>query len=87
MRFSAIWTPTAIDQMSLILRAIPERRSTFAATIKTITETLRTDPLSRGESREGNDRIWFVDSLVVTYSVNEQTRTVEIGSVRLSSFP
>jgi hypothetical protein len=84
MNCLVVWAELAFEQMSLILSRYPDRRAEFAATLKKISATLHSEPQTQGESREGNDRIWFVDDLLVSYEVDEESATVEIGSIRLS---
>lgn len=82
MSFLVVWSELAFDQMSIIISDSPYRRSEFAATLKRISSTLRDDPESNGESREGKDRIWFVNDLVVTFAVDDESHAVEIASIR-----
>jgi hypothetical protein len=83
MMFTIVWSHTAFEQMNSILQASPERRASFAKTLRSISRQLHVDPLDTGESREGNRRVWFVDNLVVNFDVDVEDQTVEIGSVWL----
>ncbi len=61
MMFTVIWSHGAFEQMDSMLKAQPERLKTLKRTLKSISDTLHLDPLTPGESREGNRRAWFID--------------------------
>ena len=83
MRFLLAWSELAFEQMSTLILDLPNRRKEFSAALKRISSLLRDDPFSQGESREENDRLWFVADLIITYTVDEDSRAVEIASIRL----
>ena len=85
MSYLVVWSNVAFDQMGLILRAMPLRRAEFAGTLKAIASKLRTDPMEQGESRDDADRIWFVGDLIIVFSVDVESSTVEIASIRHNS--
>jgi hypothetical protein len=59
MTFTVIWSHRAFEQTDEMLKAQPERRKTIQQTLRTIADTLREDPLSAGEARDGTRRLWF----------------------------
>jgi hypothetical protein len=81
MNYLVVWSDTAFDQMGFAILQLPDRRAGLAKALKEMMSGLRTAPLDQGESRDGNDRIWFVDDLVVSYAVDTDTATVTIGYI------
>lgn len=87
MTFTVIWSHRAFEQTDEMLKAQPERLKTIQHTLRTIADTLRDDPLTTGEAREGNRRIWFLNYLVIEYVVDVNDATVEITRVLPASLP
>jgi hypothetical protein len=87
MRFTVIWSHRAFEQTDEMLKAQPERLKTIQQTLRTIADTLRDDPMTTGESRAGNRRVWFLNYLVIEYVVDVNDATVEITRVLPASIP
>jgi plasmid stabilization system protein ParE len=85
--FTVIWSHRAFEQTDEMLKAQPERRKTIQQTLRTIADTLRENPLSAGEAREGNRRLWFIDYLIVEYDVDVEDETIEITRVLPAGLP
>jgi hypothetical protein len=87
MTFTVIWSHRAFEQTDAMLKAQPERLKTIQRTLRTIADTLREDPLTAGESREANRRVWFIDYLIVEYELDVDDETVEITRVLPATIP
>jgi hypothetical protein len=83
--FALGWSREPSDRMGHILLAIPERRPALARTLRTITRVLCTRPARVGESRGGNRRVWFVGNLLITYTVDDARKIVQIRYVVLAN--
>ncbi|WP_439621067.1 type II toxin-antitoxin system RelE/ParE family toxin [Gemmata sp.] len=81
--FLLVWSDEAFEEMARIVRLYPARKHEFATALRQVTHQLSTDPLNRGESREEEMRVMFAGDLSVFYAVDEASRVVEIGLVRL----
>jgi len=81
MTFTVVWSHRAFELLDAMLKAQPARLKTLQRTLRTITDSLRDEPLTVGESREGNRRVWFTDYLIVEYEVDVEDETVEITRV------
>ena len=80
MKFTVIWLPTIEAKLTQLWLAGRDREAIREATVE-IEQTLATKPLSAGESRVGNYRIFFADPLAVMYSVWPEDRLVKIVEV------
>ena len=79
MRFTVTWHPSAENELAEIwLRATDRQDITQAA--NSIDQALAMEPLLQGEEFYG-DRILVALPLAVTYTVNQQDRTVQILQV------
>jgi plasmid stabilization system protein ParE len=79
MRFTVMWHPAAEQELADIwLRAVDRSDVTQAA--NQIDQAPASEPLAKGEDFYGN-RLLVVVPLAVTYTVNEQDRTVLILQV------
>jgi hypothetical protein len=87
MTFTVIWSHRAFEQTDEMLKAQPERLKTTQQTLRAIADTLRDEPLTAGESREGDRRVWFVNDIVVEFDMDVQGETVEITRVLPASLP
>ena len=76
MRFTVTWHPSAEAELAEIWLAAPDREAVTQA-VHAIDQLLATEPLKLGEEFYG-DRILVALPLAVTYTVNEQDRTVQI---------
>ena len=87
MTFTVVWSHRAFEQTDEMLKAQPERLKSIQRTLRTITDILLQDPLTAGESREGDRRLWFLDNLIVEYIVDVEDEIVEITRVLPASLP
>lgn len=85
MSYRNDWHPDAFDTMQAIIRNHPDYKDYLAGALRELSQALSTNPNDTGESRGGNDRIVFVDPLVVTFRVLDADRRVRILSVRLKN--
>jgi plasmid stabilization system protein ParE len=81
MIFTVVWKQSALDQLTELWMASENRRAVSAAANQ-IDSWLRHAPASKGESREGNERIMIVPPLVIVVEVHEVDRIVKVHSVR-----
>jgi hypothetical protein len=79
-RYQVEWKPNAEQQLAKQWLEAADRKSVTQAT-KEIEDSLASDPVQFGESREGDVRIAFVPPLSVLFSVNEQDKLVEVLEV------
>ena len=80
MKWTVIYRPYAADELAAIwLDAMDRMAVTDAANL--IAEQLSRDPLTAGESREGNIRVLCEEPLAIFFDVNEQDRTVTVWGV------
>lgn len=68
MTFTVVWKPTAERLLTEMWLAAADRQSITNAA-DTIDALLRSDPLTAGESREGNSRLIYVAPLAAYYDV------------------
>jgi hypothetical protein len=68
MRFQTIWQTPVLEQLADVWLHAPDRSAVTAATAR-VDQLLQADPVHVGESREGANRVVFVDPLVVHYMV------------------
>lgn len=80
MTYSVIWTLTAIQRLAQITSAATDPESVKLASTF-VDYALRRMPRDMGESREGNERIWYGDVLGVYYVVDDATSTVRVQLV------
>jgi len=82
MRYTLIWKPAAERRLAQIWMEGKDRNAITVAA-DAIDRALRYQPLTLGESRNGQIRILVEEPLVVVYEVREADRLVEILDVRL----
>jgi hypothetical protein len=84
MNYSVRWMPAAVSMLSQIwIDADSESRREITESVDEIESSLRRTPLEVGESREGDRRIAFRDSLGLEFRVSEDDRLVHIVEVWL----
>ncbi len=77
MTFRIIWQETALDDLARAwLSAAHSKRSGITSAAADIERQLRTNPLDRGESRSGIQRVFFSSPLAVLFEVEELSSTV-----------
>jgi mRNA-degrading endonuclease RelE of RelBE toxin-antitoxin system len=77
MTYAVVWMATAVRQLGQIAAAATDPRSVQQAA-DWVDYTLRRAPSDMGESRGGNERVWYGDVLGVYYEVDDATTTVRI---------
>jgi len=83
MNFAIAWHGIAFTEMDFIVSNHPEHKDELANALRVMTQALRTDANTVGESRGEGVRIAFFDPLVVDFHVAAADRRVQILSVRL----
>ena len=82
--FAVDWTESTLSALASIwLNASPAVRAQITAATNRIEKELRDRPLEKGESREGDDRIFVEMPLGVLYRVEEKTNKVVIADIWL----
>ena len=80
MKYTVTWKPQAERQLASIWLDAEDRASVTSAA-RLIDERLEIDPQRCGESREGNDRVFFVEHLGVYFELLRDDRRVNVISV------
>jgi len=75
MTFSVIWKFTALLQLNSLIASSVDSAS-IQQTAAFIDFALRRVPHDMGESRDGNDRLWYVDSLGIYFAVDDNRLSV-----------
>ena len=57
MSYAIVWRSRAMNQMSALVAAHPERTDEFAAGLRAIVAELKADPEGAGESRDAGYRV------------------------------
>lgn len=81
MRFTVIWLPSALEDLSSLWIAGPNRQAISDAA-NGIEATLNIDPVLRGEMLAGSLRILIADPLQIAYRIVEADRIVQIVGLR-----
>jgi len=81
MAFQVSWMPSARDRLAEIWVDAPDRAD-VARAANLIDQSLRDDPATFGESREGNVRLAFAVPLVVTFEIFADDCRVNVLSVK-----
>jgi plasmid stabilization system protein ParE len=79
--YQVFWHAAAEQQLAAIWMAASDRRE-VAAAVDACDQSLRQDPQSVGESRDGPYRISIVRPLVFIFRVSEPDRSVWVMRVR-----
>jgi hypothetical protein len=82
MTWTVIWRPPALAELAEAWNTSPDRAGVTAASNR-IDRLLATDPLTAGESRDGEDRIVFDAPLAVIFRVDRAARMVFVLTVGL----
>lgn len=81
MKYTVVWIPAAEAQLATIwINSID--RSAVTAAADTIDDSLRTDPILRGETLRRTIRVMVEEPLQVKYSVDEDDRIVRVLNVQ-----
>jgi hypothetical protein len=80
MKWTVTWLPSAERTLTDLWVNAPDRNAVAAAANR-IDQDLERDPLSAGESRQGDTRIHIVEPLAVLFDVDPAQRTVTVWSV------
>jgi len=81
MAFHVNWKRIAQDQVTEIWIEAKDRKQ-VARAVDIVDDALRSDPESFGESRGGNQRVTFVQPLVVMFSVLPDDLRVDVLAVK-----
>jgi len=77
--FTVRWTRSALNELATLwTQADSALRQAITAATNQIDQELQQDPESKGESREGNERILFVFPLGIRYEVDRQRSIVRV---------
>lgn len=68
---TVVWEENTLDQLADILVRVNSlaEQDRVEATVQRINTSLARDPEDYGESRERDDRVWFIDSLMVVFRI------------------
>ncbi len=80
MNFTVSWRETALDELADLWNNASDPNAVAAAS-DLVDEALSRNPLTRGESRTGNDRLMFEGPLSVWFRVDVAARHVLVLSV------
>jgi len=83
MNYAVIWTKKALDQLALAWVGANDRTAVQRASNR-IDAKLGMHPWAHGESRGGNDRLFFDAPLAVFYRIDDSDRKVYVISVALT---
>jgi hypothetical protein len=83
MTYAVIWAMDAIRELTRIEQAAVDPAAVRAAANR-IDFALRRVPRDMGESRDGDERLWYEDVLGVWYRVDDVQMRVQVGAVGLS---
>jgi predicted ATPase len=80
--FEVEWIEAAVTRLaSAWLRADPIQRGAITAASHLIDETLASNPIDAGESRDANRRIFIADPLAAIYGIDEDRKVVTVLDV------
>lgn len=80
MNYTVEWVPVALSDLADLWNLAPDRAA-VAAAANDMDARLARDPLSQGESREGDMRILVVQPLAVLFEVDTANRHVRVFDV------
>ena len=79
MNFTIVWKSTVLDRLAdFYVASSDAARQRMARGVENLNRRLAQDPLDVGESRHGGYRVAFPPLLMVTFSVDESSRTVRV---------
>ena len=82
MNYRVVWVAGLLDRLAeLYISAEPADRDRMAVGVEHFNNRLAADPLSVGESRQGNHRVAFPPLLHVYFRVDQSSRVVWITRV------
>jgi ADP-ribosylglycohydrolase len=80
--FTVRWKRSALDELTrLWMLADSTMRQAITAATNEIDQGLKQEPAGKGESRDGNDRVWFVFPLGIRFEVNHEKAIVRVLQV------
>jgi hypothetical protein len=80
--FHVEWLPHAVDELAAVwIQTDSTGRRAITEATNIIDKTLRDDPFGSSESREDEDRVFFVFPLGVMFKVDLDTRIVRVEQV------
>jgi hypothetical protein len=76
------WTKKTLDKLAdhYVTLSLTEQDGVEAC-VHRINASLAVNPMAFGESRSEDERIWFVDPLVIRYMINSDDDTVVVTDV------
>jgi hypothetical protein len=83
MNYAVIWTKAAVDQLAAAWMSATNRTAVQRASNR-IDRQLASNPWAVGESRSGNDRLYFDQPLAVYYRIDDSDNKVYVLSVGLT---
>ena len=82
--FTVLWGQEALDKLPrLWTQSDSPIRAAITAAMHQIDKTLAADPENTGESRSGEDRVWFAFPLGILFEVDRPKMAVRILQVWL----
>lgn len=79
--YHVIWSGAAEAALAELWLQHPSEQRRIQTASDAIDRALSTQPLSLGESREGNERICHIHPLAITYSVIPEDRLVRVAKL------
>jgi hypothetical protein len=80
--FEVEWIESAVSRLANAwMQADAVRRQAITSASHHIDETLATDPIDAGESRDADRRIYITDPLAVIFEINEDRKVVTVLDV------
>ena len=79
--YTVIWIPSTLDDLTAIWLNAADRNAVTRAVTR-VDQLLAAAPAEQGESRPRRARIMFERPLVVTFEIDEDSRTVFVVGVR-----
>jgi hypothetical protein len=84
--FQIVWLQAALDELADIwTRADSAARKAITAAAHTVDQSLETAPRDQGESREGEDRVFFVHPLGIQFDIDDvraRVRVLHVWDIR-----
>lgn len=81
MKYTVIWAPEALDELTQLWIDSSDRQSVTDAA-NSVDRLLQRDPVLRGETHTRSTRIVIIGPLVVIYRVYDDDRMVKLLSIQ-----
>jgi hypothetical protein len=82
MMFQVVWVEASLDELAEIwTRADSTVRHAITVAADAVDRELSTNPYSKGESREDQERIFFVHPLGIEFSIDAQHSIIRVQRV------